>query len=117
MSSIEDEVLVKAPLHEVWDFFADQRNLTTWCANVFAVQYEGELPVPVGAEGRETCRWSGRTFTLSALLAELDPPNLIVTNYSSAQGGASVLRMSYQPEGGGTCTRIGFSISYSVPLG
>jgi uncharacterized membrane protein len=80
MATVDVEVhtTIKRPRHEVAAYCCDPDNVTTWYANIKAVQWETTPPVTMGSRFQFTSEFLGRALTYTYEVVELLPAERFV---------------------------------------
>lgn len=86
MATVDVEVhtTIDRPRAQVAAYCCDPDNVTSWCANIQAVQWETAPPVALGSRFRFTSGFLGRMLEYTYEVVELDPGRRFVMR--SAQG-------------------------------
>jgi uncharacterized membrane protein len=76
MSSVVDEIVIDAPIEEVWETIMDPRRLGDWVTIHKSVENFPRPPLKRGATMDQAMSVRGITFRVHWSLAELDPPHM-----------------------------------------
>ena len=74
MSTVQDEIVIDAPIERVWETIMDPRRLTDWVTIHKSVENFPRPPLRRGATMDQAMSVRGITFHVHWRLVELDPP-------------------------------------------
>jgi ligand-binding SRPBCC domain-containing protein len=115
--TLEREQWVPSPLHEVFAFFADARNLETltpeWLR--FEILTPEAINMTVGTVIDYRLRWHGLPLRWKTEITHWEPPNRFED--LQTKGPYQLWRHTHRFEAVGEGTRIGDSVQYALPFG
>lgn len=75
--SIEGEILIRRPIHEVFDYVADQRNEPHFNPSMTRVEKITDGPIRAGTQFRATTKTMGRELEMTIEFTVYDRPNAL----------------------------------------
>ncbi|MGN6575286.1 MAG: SRPBCC family protein [Nocardioides sp.] len=115
MARIAGEVTIKAPVQQVFDLVADDRNEPRYNPRIARVEKQGDGPVGAGARFRVEPRGMGARGAMTMVIAEYAPPrrlrNLVTSGYLRVDG-----VLDFEEADGGTRLRWDWDMSLVGPM-
>jgi uncharacterized protein YndB with AHSA1/START domain len=113
MASVEDSIVIQAPIDHVFSAVTDPRRTLEWNPSIVEVSDISGYPVHVGSSWHQVASVAGRMVKLTCRIVELRPPFEGILDVSGDQHGRVVTRCQ---ESGGH-TRLSQMIEFVPPTG
>jgi len=112
MAHIERNILINAPIQQVFHFVADPVDMLNWLSGLVKNQDVPQGPVEVGQSWTQFVQVMGRKFEYIREVTAHDPPRRIAWRFT-AMGIDGIGYCELEPAEGGT--KIVFGLDYTYP--